>query len=230
MVLEARRIWFQYGQHQRNVLEDFSLTIKSGEIVGLMAPSGYGKTTLCKLLAGYETPKKGEILLDGEPLGKKRGYCPVQMVWQHAIQAVNPRMRMRDVLKEGGPVPREVIEGLEIQEGWMDRFPVELSGGELQRFCIARAMGEQARFLLADEMTAMLDLISQCRIWKFLQKEAKRRDMGILAVSHDMELLEQICDRIEAGGQYADTGNFRAGKAGNHNRGAGGGNAETAAL
>ncbi len=119
------------------------------------------------------------------------------MVWQHAIAAVDPRMRMKEILQEGGAMQEKILEELEIREEWMNRFPVELSGGELQRFCIARALAGETRFLLADEITAMLDLISQCQIWKFLLREAEKRNMGILAVSHDEDLLKQICTRIE---------------------------------
>ena len=195
--LEARELSFAYGEGQKNILNHFNMTIKSGEVTGLMAPSGYGKTTLCKVLAGYEKPKQGAVFLDGAPFSWKRGYCPVQMIWQHAILALDPKMRMKESLEEGGPVPERVIKGLGIRQEWMGRFPSELSGGELQRFCIARALGSKTRFLLADEMTAMLDLISQCQIWKFLLPEARERGIGILAVSHDRELLEQICTRIE---------------------------------
>ena len=197
MILEAKGISFRYGKRGAYVLRNFHIQVKSGETVGLMAPSGHGKTTLCKILAGYEKPTDGNVLLDGVPLTEKRGYCPVQMIWQHGILALDPRMRMKDSLNEGGVVPEEILQGLGIRQEWMDRFPAELSGGELQRFCIARALGSEVRFLLADEMTAMLDLISQCRIWTFLQEEAKRRDLGILAVSHDEELLKRICTRIE---------------------------------
>lgn len=197
MMLEAKGVSFRYGKKEAYVLKDLNLQIKSGETVGLMAPSGHGKTTLCKLLAGYEKPTEGSILLDGVPLAKKKGYCPVQMIWQHGILALDPKMRMKDSLNEGGVVPGQILQGLGIKEEWMERFPVELSGGELQRFCIARALGPEARFLLADEMTAMLDLISQCHIWTFLQREARERGLGILAVSHDGELLKRICTRIE---------------------------------
>lgn len=196
-VLEARHVSFQYGKRKSKVLEGVNLTLGGGEIVGLMAPSGYGKTTLCKLLAGYEKPQEGEILLNQKPIWNQKGHCPVQMIWQQGIEAVNPRMRMKEILKEGGEVQDRVLEGLGIQESWLERFPVELSGGELQRFCIARALGKGTRFLLGDEMTAMLDLISQHQIWKFLIQEVRERGLGILAVSHHKELLEQICDRIE---------------------------------
>lgn len=197
MELEARNVFFRYGKKEPPVLKGVHVKIKSGEVVGLMAPSGGGKTTLCKLLAGYEQPLKGKILLNGMPLKEQKGYCPVQMIWQHAILATDPRMRMKEILHEGGTVQDRILEGLGIRENWGSRFPSELSGGELQRFCIARALGPGTRFLLADEMTAMLDLISQCRIWRFLLKEAREREIGILAVSHNQELLEQICHRIE---------------------------------
>ena len=75
------------------------------------------------------------------------------------------------------------------------RYPRELSGGELQRFCIARAWG-RTRYLLCDEITAMLDLITQAQIWQFLLEEAQRRELGLLVVSHNSTLLERICSRI----------------------------------
>lgn len=205
MILEAKNLTFSYengeSKNKQNyykniILKNYHLQLKSGEILGLMAPSGQGKTTLCKLLAGYEKPQEGELLLDGKPYIQKRGYCPVQMIWQHGILALDPRMRMKDSLREGGAVAERVKNGLGLREEWMDRFPAELSGGELQRFCIARALGPDTKFLLADEMTAMLDLISQCRIWKFLRREMQERELGILAVSHDEGLLKQIADRI----------------------------------
>lgn len=77
----------------------------------------------------------------------------------------------------------------------MDRYPGELSGGELQRFCIARALGEGTEFLLADEISTMLDLITQSQIWNFLLEEVKRREIGLLVVSHSEALLDRICNR-----------------------------------
>ncbi len=76
------------------------------------------------------------------------------------------------------------------------RFPAELSGGEQQRFCIARALGKGTRILLADEISTMLDLITQSQIWNFLLEEAKRRDLGMVVVSHSDDLLERVCTRI----------------------------------
>ena len=91
----------------------------------------------------------------------------------------------------------EVLEALHIAPAWLDRYPTELSGGELQRFCIARALRPETRFLLCDEITAMLDLVTQAQIWEFLLDVASRRDLGLLIVSHQSLLLEKLCTRIE---------------------------------
>ena len=202
MRLEARDISFKYGVGTRQILNHVTLTVEAGEKVGIMAPSGYGKTTLCKILAGYEKPDQGEVLLDGTPIRAFRGYSPVQMVWQHPELSVNPKRRLRTVTAEGDwsfedTGERARIEAeLGIRDEWKERFPVEVSGGELQRFCIARALGRRTKLLIADEMTTMLDLITQGQIWDFVLKELKRRDIGMIAVSHSPELLEKVCDRV----------------------------------
>ena len=202
MRLEARDISFKYGKGTRQILNHVTLMVESGEKVGIMAPSGYGKTTLCKILAGYEKPDQGEVLLDGTPIRAFRGYSPVQMVWQHPELSVNPKRRLRTVTAEGDWTFEDLGErarieaGLGIRDEWKERFPVEVSGGELQRFCIARALGRRTKLLIADEMTTMLDLITQGQIWDFVLKELKRRDIGMIAVSHSPELLEKVCDRV----------------------------------
>lgn len=195
MILEAKHISFRYGTDSRQILNDFSLKLTCEERVGLIAPSGFGKTTFCKILAGYEKPDQGEVLLDGRPLSEYKGYCPVQMIWQHPELAVNPKLRMKEILKEGDRLEGRIIRELGIEEGWMRRYPGELSGGELQRFCIARALGERTKFLLADEITAMLDLITQSQIWNFLLKETSDRGIGLLVVSHSEELLKRLATR-----------------------------------
>ena len=167
-----------------------------------MAPSGFGKTTLLKILAGYERPESGEVFLDGRPLSEFGGYMPVQMIWQHPELSVNPRRRLRTVLDEGdwpedgGAMRERIAREMGISGEWMERYPAEVSGGELQRFCIARALGERTRILLADEITTMLDLINQGQIWGSLLKEVRSREITLVAVSHSEELLEKICNRV----------------------------------
>lgn len=285
-MLEARALSFGYPGAER-LYRDFNLSVAPGERVALSAPSGFGKTTLCRLLAGYEKPQAGGVFVDGEPL-PERGVCPVQLVLQHPELAVDPRMRMADVLLEaraacapasvgrddlvgagfeveggaalessaaasarlacrssvrkegpsageslacgeGGasssvvsdcavrrtslrapfakrkasrdlvlddPELRRLIDGLGIQHRWLARFPHELSGGELQRFCLARALAVHPRYLVADEMSTMLDAITQARIWSFLLEELERGGAGLVFVSHSPALVGRIATRI----------------------------------
>ena len=192
MRLEAKNVSFRYGSRQAWVLEDVSLSLERGERLALFAPSGYGKTTLALLLAGYLRPTSGEVLLDGRPLPKK-GVCPVQLIYQHPEKAINPRWRLKRVLEESGELRGDVLDAFGIERAWLDRFPRELSGGELQRFCVARALMSGADFLICDEISTMLDVITQAQIWNVVLKEAERRGMGILAVTHNRYLAERVC-------------------------------------
>ena len=197
MKLEAKDLSFAYpGRRSRPVLEHVHLSLASGERVGLYAPSGRGKTTLCRLLAGYQRPGGGQVLLDGKPLSAWRGACPVQMIWQHPETAVDPLLPLGATLAEAGGAEERLLDELGIRRDWLSRYPAELSGGELQRFCLARALGPATRFLLCDEITAMLDLATQAGIWAFLLEEARRRDLGLLVVSHSRPLLERVCTRM----------------------------------
>ena len=193
-MLEVQDITFSYQKNGNQILEHVNLSVGPEERLGILAPSGYGKTTLLKIISGYISPDAGRILVDGEPLPQK-GFCPVQMIFQHPEQAVNSRLRMREVLKEGDGISKELIEGLGIEEDWKNRFPQELSGGELQRFCIARALGKGTKYLLCDEITTMLDFITQGQIWNFLIEETKRRGIGMVIVSHSQPLLDHVCTR-----------------------------------
>jgi len=194
MPLEAKNVSFRYERTLPWVLQNRSLTLEKGERVALFAPSGYGKTTLALLLAGYLRPTAGEILLDGAPLPKK-GVCPVQLIYQHPEKAINPRWRLKQVLEESGQLDEGVLDAFGIRRPWLDRFPRELSGGELQRFCVARALMSGADYLICDEISTMLDVITQAQIWNVVLAEAKKRNMGLLAVTHNRHLAERIANR-----------------------------------
>lgn len=195
MRLEAKNVSFRYGRRGPWVLEDVSLAVESGRHLALLAPSGFGKTTLALLLAGYLSPVRGEVLLDGRPLPKK-GVCPVQLICQHPEEAINPRWRLRQVLEESGELRGDVLDRFGIERAWLDRFPRELSGGELQRFCVARALMSGAEFLICDEMSTMLDVITQAQIWQVVLEEAEQRQMGLIAVTHNRHLADRIADRV----------------------------------
>ena len=196
-MLEGHDLTFFYrGRKKTPVIDGLELTISPGERVGLRGPSGRGKTTLCKLLAGYERPVRGKVLLDGRPVREYRGFCPVQMIWQHPETEVDPLLRMKQTMEEAGDIEERLLEKIHIKKEWMERYPSELSGGEMQRFCLARALRAETKYLLCAEITAMLDLVTQAQIWEFILEEAERREIGMLIVSHSEALLKKVCTRI----------------------------------
>ncbi len=194
MRLEAKNISFRYDKGPW-LFRNLSLTLEAGEVVGLTGASGQGKTTLCRILSGLQQPSEGKVTINDSPI-PKRQYHPVQLVFQHPEKAVNPRWKMEKVLKEGWEVEQELLDLLGIENEWLTRWPNELSGGELQRFCVLRSLGPKTTFLIADEMTTMLDAITQSQIWHAVLKIAKERNMGILMVSHDPNLVERLCHRV----------------------------------
>jgi peptide/nickel transport system ATP-binding protein len=194
MQLEAKNIGFRYGDGPW-LFRGLDLTVESGEIVGLTGPSGLGKTTFCRILSGFEKPLTGGITIDGSPISPK-GFHPVQLVFQHPEKAVNPRWKMEKVLNEGWKPDQELLDLLGIEQEWLTRWPNELSGGELQRICVARALSPHTRFLIADEMTTMLDAITQAQIWQAVLEIAKQRQMGIIIVSHEEKLVKRLCHRV----------------------------------
>lgn len=172
-----------------------SFAVQSGERVGLVGPSGYGKSTLSRLIAGYLQPVEGRILLDGQPL-PKRGFSPIQLIYQHPEKALDPHWTMGRSLFESWQPDEAFLDEIGIKREWLSRYPHELSGGEMQRFCIARVLGPQTKFLLADEITTMLDTITQAQIWELLLKQAEQRDLGMLVITHNHALAQRTCTRI----------------------------------
>lgn len=194
--LEAKNLSFAYPGG-RTVLKSIDLTFSSEERVALSAPSGFGKSTLCQLLAGYLEPDNGTITLDGKALSRAKGTAwPVQLIWQHPEQVVDPYLRLGKSIEEAGQVPQEIIEGLGIQKKWLDRYPHELSGGELQRCCIARTLAVKPRFLIADEISTMLDAITQVQIWEFLLSYCEKNGTGLIMVTHSDALRERLATRV----------------------------------
>lgn len=194
-MLKASDLAFRYGKNKPLLWKDISLEVNPGEIVGLSGSSGLGKTTLAKILAGYLTPATGQVTVDGQPL-PQRGYCPVQLIFQHPELAVNPRWRISQVLEESYSPSPELREELGIQDGWFSRWPHELSGGELQRVAVARALSLQTRYLIADEMTTMLDANTQAQIWQAVLAYSSRHKLGLLVISHEVSLLARLCQRV----------------------------------
>lgn len=256
MSLQAEDITFGYPGGPL-LYQGLCLSVEPGERVALAAPSGAGKTTLCRLLAGYLEPSVGRVMVDGAPLvplARRRGAAvhvaqPVQLLAQHPEQAFDPRMRLGKSLREGaaglpaqeraallaqidayaaasaagaegsehasdekdaaaavrgavrsGADPAAPVGDLLARFGvrpeWLARFPHELSGGELMRLAVARALIAQPRYLIADESTAMLDALTQARLWRALIAEADSRGLGLVVVSHSPALVGRVATRV----------------------------------
>jgi peptide/nickel transport system ATP-binding protein len=192
--LEGAGLSFRYRRRDPLAVRDATIRVGQGEIVGLRGPSGCGKTTLGRLLAGFLVPDRGTVTVGGVAL-PRRGTSPVQLVLQHPELAVNPRWRLGRILAEAGRTDQALLDELSIAGGWLDRYPNELSGGELQRIAVARALLARPRFVVADEISAMLDPITQAQLWQVLVGRARAGEIGILAISHDDALLEVVADR-----------------------------------
>ena len=133
--------------------------------------------------------------MDGNEI-PKNGFNPVQLIYQHPEKVMNPKWKMHEVLEESWDVPDSLLEDFGIQKSWLNRWPAELSGGELQRFSVLRSLNPKTKFLIADEMTTMLDAITQVQIFESVLKIVKERNMGLLVVSHDRDLMDIICDEV----------------------------------
>lgn len=193
-VLEVKNVSFRYGNGPW-ILKDVSMEVEQGERVVILGPSGYGKSTLAKIIAGYLEPLSGKVLWNNHDL-PQNCFCPIQLIYQHPEKALNPRWKMKKSLFEAGEPSEEVLSQVGIKEKWYDRWPNELSGGELQRFCVARVLKPETRLLIADEMTTMLDTLNQAHIWNFILEYAEKHGMSIIAITHNKFLAEKIATRI----------------------------------
>ena len=209
------------GKHQHQaVLNNVSLTLKSGETVALLGRSGCGKSTLARLLVGLESPSQGNISWRGEPLAKlnraqrKAFRRDIQMVFQDSISAVNPRKTVREILREpmrhllslkkSEQLARasEMLKAVDLDDSVLDKRPPQLSGGQLQRVCLARALAVEPKLLILDEAVSNLDLVLQAGVIRLLKKLQQQ-----FGITHDLRLVERFCQRVMVmdNGQIVET-------------------------
>ncbi len=191
-------------------LDDVSLTIAQGEIVGLVGESGCGKSTLGKIIAGILPQTKGKIIYNGinyEKLSKQES-LQIQMVFQDPFASLNPRLRIKKIIGEA-PITHKLvskknldshIEKITIQSGlnkeFLNRFPHQFSGGQRQRIGIARALAIFPKLLICDEPVSALDVSIQAQIINLFMKIKKEMNMSYLFISHDMGVIEHVSDKI----------------------------------
>lgn len=194
-MLSAEDVWFRYGRDRPWVLAGVHLRLEPGEVVGLCGPSGGGKSTLGRVLAGHVRPERGRVTVDGAEPRAHRAPHPVQLVLQNPERALDPRWTVRRALAAAGAGEGDVDERL-VPHSWLDRYPHEISGGEQQRVNLARALLARPRYVVADEISASLDAVTQARIWTLLLERCRADGIGVLAISHDRPLLETVAGRV----------------------------------
>jgi oligopeptide/dipeptide ABC transporter ATP-binding protein len=209
-----RRGGLLQARTENRALDDVSLTLAPGEILGLVGESGSGKSTFAKVLLGLERADAGSLKVEGVPVfapdsrdlpAARRG---IQMVFQDPYGSLNPRMMVRDLIGEGlriqGRLSRaEITEEVRrhlalvgLSPDALTKYSHQFSGGQRQRLCIARAIIVGPKVLIADEAASALDVSVQMQILNLLLDLRDRVGLGIIFISHDMSVIEYLCDRI----------------------------------
>ena len=212
-VVSVRDITAAYGTV--NVLEQVSFDVHAGRTVAVVGESGSGKSTTARVITGLLPPKSGEVLFEGAALppalkGRSRDQLrQVQMIYQMADTALNPKMRLRELI--GRPAQmyldlqgkalearvRDLLDLIELDPAtYIDRLPGELSGGQKQRIGIARALAAEPRLIICDEVTSALDQIVQEGILKLLSRLQSEFGLAYMFITHDLATVRAIADDV----------------------------------
>ena len=207
LVLEVRHVSGGYrdggllsgkGQYQE-VLHDVDFVVRHGEILGLVGESGTGKTTLTRMILGLLEPERGEIVHYTKRL---------QIIFQDPYSSLNPAYSVEWAVEEPLRIfgkydaaerkrrVHDMLERVELPREFWSAKPDELSGGQRQRVCIAVALIQRPRFLIADEPVSALDVTIQAQILKLLRQLRDDLDLSYLFISHDLNVVYQLCDRV----------------------------------
>ncbi len=205
---------YRGAQGVSRVVDQVSLNIRKGETLGLVGESGSGKSTVARMILRLIEPTAGEVRFDGVDLlaqssGRMRALRQrMQIVFQDPYAALNPRMRIRQIVAEpfaihGGYQRDEVearilalMEQVSLGPDVLDRYPHEFSGGQRQRINIARALALKPEFLVLDEPVSALDVSVGAQVVNLLRDLQRTHGLTYLFISHSMPLVRYLCDRV----------------------------------
>lgn len=198
----------------QKVLKDVSLHVPKGQTLAIVGESGSGKSTLARVATGLLPPMEGEVRIDGEPLPKmlkqrsRDQLRRLQLIYQMADTAMNPRQTVGQII--GRPVTfyeglrgaakdkrvAELLDSIEMGEGYIDRYPAELSGGQKQRVAIARALAAKPEIIICDEPTSALDPLVADGILRLLLDLQKKQQLSYIFITHDIAIVRAIADSV----------------------------------
>jgi peptide/nickel transport system ATP-binding protein len=224
-VLALTDLVVDYGGTKRAV-DSVSLSIGAGEILGLVGESGSGKTTIGNCALGLVSPRSGQIRLFGGPLPRRTGRAAksirrqIGAVFQDPASSLDPRMTVAHTIAEPLVVHtaanrrerlakvRDLLDAVELPETLLHRYGHELSGGQRQRVSLARALVLGPKLLIADEPTSALDVSVQAAVLDVLVNLHERYGFGCLFISHDLAVVDSLCDRVAVmrAGQVVEQG------------------------
>jgi peptide/nickel transport system ATP-binding protein len=211
-ILDIQNVTAAYGKMP--VLKNVSIQVPRGKTVAIVGESGSGKSTTARVVTGLLPQLKGQVLFNGQPLPPKLAdrskdqLQRIQMIYQMADTAMNPRQTVREIIgrpvefytgKRGKVVDQrvsELLELIELDESFMDRLPGELSGGQKQRICIARALAAEPELIICDEVTSALDQIVQEGILKLLMRIQQEVGVSYIFITHDIATVRAISDEV----------------------------------
>lgn len=214
VVLEIRNIDATYGRGAIKVLDNVSVSVPRGRTLAIVGESGSGKSTLARVVTGLLGPSAGNILFNGvalPPVLKSRTreqLRQIQLVYQSADTALNPRQRVRDLVgrrlelyfgmagREKERRVGELLDMVELGSRYVDRFPGELSGGQKQRISLARALAAKPELMICDEITSALDQIVQGEILKLLTRLQRATNVTYMFITHDIATVKAISDEV----------------------------------
>ncbi len=196
------------------VLSDVSLHVPKGQTLAIVGESGSGKSTLARVVTGLLSPSAGSISFAGKPLTPEVRHRPrddlrrIQLIYQMADTAMNPRQTVRDII--GRPLTfyyglrgalktdrvKELLDQIEMGNGFLNRYPAELSGGQKQRVAIARALAAKPELILCDEPTSALDPLVAEGILKLLLRLQEEEKLSYIFITHDIAIVRAIADSV----------------------------------
>jgi peptide/nickel transport system ATP-binding protein len=205
---------FGHTRKPVRAVEDVSFAVAPGEVLGLVGESGSGKSTIGRLILRLIEPTTGRIAFAGQEIAdlpeRRLGFlrAQAQMIFQDPYASLNPRLRVRAIIGEAlsahglakGAARREriaaLLELVGLSADQMTRFPHEFSGGQRQRIGIARALAVEPKLIVADEPVSALDVSVQAQVLNLMQDLRQRLGLAMLFISHDLDVVELMCDRI----------------------------------